>query len=379
MTSYKRVLTALEHQEPDRVPFDIGAMNVSSISSVRLKELLDYYQIDEEITSSDIIQRVGTPPKSLKQRIGIDTHRVGPNRVAIPEGFPLWDDLQQTYHITDDWHIDWEMRPGDYYFSQKSYPLAGDDLGTILDTYTRDKFDTTLSRSVREQLDTESDLFCLLDRDCAGMFEMSQRLRGMEALMMDLLLDRSAVERLADLFLEYKLAYWDVMLSAVDDRPIIVAEADDYGSATSLLISPTLVREIYIPRLEELFRFIKKRAPQAKICFHSCGAVRELIGDFIECGVDILNPVQYSASGMDLAELKRDFGKDMVFWGACIDTTEILPHQSPKQVRDEVKRVLDIMAPGGGFVAAAVHNIQVDVPIENIIALVETIHSYGKY
>jgi uroporphyrinogen decarboxylase len=125
--------------------------------------------------------------------------------------------------------------------------------------------------------------------------------------------------------------------------------------------------------------FIKKRLPWAKIFFHSCGAIRELLPDFIEMGIDILNPVQYAAAGMDLPGLKKDFGRDLVFWGGGVDTQNILAKGTPRQVADEVKRTLDILAPGGGFVFTPVHNIREDVAPENFWAMWDAWERYGVY
>lgn len=375
MTGKERITTAIQHKEPDRVPLDIGAMNVSSISSVLLRKLLDHYGIEETFGSSDIIQRVGDPPVGLKRKIGIDTVRIGPNRIEVPEGFSLTEDVKRVFHLTDSWKVDWEMRPGDHYFHQMTHPLADENF----DSYDLPTPDKKLSSYVARRLEEEMEWYPLIDRDCAGMFEMSQRLRGMEQVMIDLLTERKKAEQLADMILEYKFSYWDTLLDQVGNRMVTIAEADDYGTGTSLLISPELIREVYLSRFKELFTFIKKKAPNARICFHSCGAVFPIIGDLIEVGIDMLNPVQYSAIGMDLATLKREFGDQLVFWGGCVDTTDILPHGTPQQVADEVKRVIDIMAPGGGFIASAVHNIQDDVPVENVVTLVETIKQYGIY
>jgi uroporphyrinogen decarboxylase len=123
----------------------------------------------------------------------------------------------------------------------------------------------------------------------------------------------------------------------------------------------------------------KKAKGEVKFLLHSCGSVRALIPDFIDVGVDILNPIQVSAAGMDTAELKKEFGKDMCFCGGGVDTQEILPRGTPEQVRDEVKRRLDDLAPGGGYIFAAVHNIQADVPPENLQAMYETLQEHGRY
>ena len=378
VTSRQVIEMAIAHSEPDWVPLDMGGMNISSISSVLLKKMLDHFDIPEPFDSSDIIQRIGTPPDTLKRILGIDTQRIGPQRIPIPEGFSLWEPPEHPVVIEDMWQVAWEMRPEDIYFHQHTYPLASGDLGDALDSYTFPRVDqVALTTGVRSRLVGNQELFCVLDRDCAGLFEMSQRLRGMQSFFMDLLLDTAATERLADALLEYKFSYWDAMLAEVGDEQVVVAEADDFGTDQSLLISPELIRQIYLPRLTQLISHIKKTAPNANVCFHSCGAIRPIIPDLIEAGVDMLNPVQYNAAGMDLKGLKRDFGKDLVFWGGCIDTTRILPYGTASEVADEVKRVIDIMAPGGGFVATTGHNLQADVPLENALALFETIREYG--
>ena len=124
---------------------------------------------------------------------------------------------------------------------------------------------------------------------------------------------------------------------------------------------------------------MKKKAPQAKIFFHSCGNIRPILPDFIEMGIDIINPVHIRAEGMAPDLLKKEFGGDLVFWGGGVDTQETLPHGTPQQVRDEVKRNIDWFAPGGGFVFNTIHNIQADVPPENIVAMYETVLEYGIY
>ena len=135
-----------------------------------------------------------------------------------------------------------------------------------------------------------------------------------------------------------------------------------------------MFRKLIKPRLATLFAHIHQLAPNAKLFFHSCGNVRPLLPDFIEIGVDILNPIHVAASGMEPRALKRDFGKDIVFWGGGVDTQDILPHGTPQQVRDDVHRNIDALAPGGGFVFNTVHNIQADVPPENVVAMWEELN-----
>jgi uroporphyrinogen decarboxylase len=163
------------------------------------------------------------------------------------------------------------------------------------------------------------------------------------------------------------------------DMIMVVAEADDLGSQDATILDPAMLRSAVIPRWKRIFSHIKGRLPHVKIMMHSCGAIREILPDLIEAGMDILNPVQFTAAGMALKELKRDFGDAITFWGGGVDTQSTLNKGTPEQVRDEVKQILDIMAPGGGFVYAPVHNIQVDVSPGNFWAMWDTLQEYGRY
>jgi uroporphyrinogen decarboxylase len=183
------------------------------------------------------------------------------------------------------------------------------------------------------------------------------------------------IGKLADL----KIEFWEMALNELGDVVDVVAEGDDYGTQESQLISPEHFREYYKPHMGRVIQAMRSKAPTAKVMFHSCGNVRPIIPDFIEMGVDILNPVHITAAGMEADLLKRDFGRDVVFWGGGIDTQKTLPSGSAEEVADSVKRNIDHLAPGGGFVFATVHNIQSEVPPGNIMAMVETLQKYGSY
>jgi uroporphyrinogen decarboxylase len=189
--------------------------------------------------------------------------------------------------------------------------------------------------------------------------------------------DPKGVEAFLDKLLEFKIQYWDAFLSAAGDTVNVICEADDYGTQKGTLISANMYRKFMKPRQEKLFSFIKKKY-NVKVFLHSCGSVYDIIPDFIEAGVDILNPIQASAAKMDPKTLKKEFGKDIVFWGG-IDTQRVLPYGTPAEVKDEVKRIIDELAPGGGFVLASVHNITSEVPPQNIVAMAEAVREYGKY
>ena len=213
----------------------------------------------------------------------------------------------------------------------------------------------------------------------AGIFEMAQRMRGMAPLMMDMASDEVLAAALLDKMVELKLKFWEMALPQLRDVVDVISEADDYGTQVSQLISPRMFRRLIKPRLAILFRRIKELAPDARLFFHSCGNVRPLLPDFIELGVDILNPVHVRAAGMNPVELKRDFGRDIVFWGGGVDTQDVLPHGTPAEVRDDVRRNIDALASGGGFVFNTVHNIQADVPPENVVAMWQALREYGAY
>jgi uroporphyrinogen decarboxylase len=172
---------------------------------------------------------------------------------------------------------------------------------------------------------------------------------------------------------ELKLKFWEMALPRLGDLVDVVSEADDYATQTSQLISPRMFRRIFKPRLQTLFARIHELAPRAKLFFHSDGNIRPILPDLIEIGIDILNPVHITATGMEPAALKRDFGRDVCFWGGGVETQTVLPFGTPQEVRDNVRRNVDALAPGGGYVFNTIHNIQADVPPENIVAMLEAL------
>ena len=193
-----------------------------------------------------------------------------------------------------------------------------------------------------------------------------------------LALEQKKVEEYLERYLEFKLEFWDNLLEQIGDMVDVVCESDDLGTQEATWISKDMYRHLIKPRQKKLFSFIKRRA-EVKVFLHSCGSIYDFIPDLIETGVDILNPIQVSAAKMDTAKLKREFGKDLVFWGGGIDTQKVLPYGTKQEIEDEVKKRIDDLAPGGGFVFATVHNIQEDVPPENIVAMLRALNKYGYY
>jgi uroporphyrinogen decarboxylase len=268
------------------------------------------------------------------------------------------------------------------YFDMTGHPLAGAESPADIEAYPwPDPLDAHRYAAMREQaaslVDDEARVACF-GNICTGLFEFGQRMRGFERFFMDLVDEEPVASALLDKALELKLAYWGRVFETVGDLVDVVVDTDDYGTQRSLLISPGTWRSMIKPRLRALNDFIHARS-RAKVFLHSCGAIRALIPDLIDAGVDILNPVQVSAEGMDPVALKREFGRDVTFWGGGIDTQRTLPRGTVEEVRSEVRERLDVLMPGGGFVFAAVHNIQADVPPGNVIAMLETVQRHGIY
>jgi uroporphyrinogen decarboxylase len=210
-----------------------------------------------------------------------------------------------------------------------------------------------------------------------GIFEQPARVMGLQNFLMALLTEPAFANRLMETITDIYIDSCNRYLEQVGPYIQVFTFWDDLVGQNGWIINPEIYRKLIKPKHKRLVEAIKKKT-NAKLFFHSCGAARGLIPDLIDTGFDILNPVQVSAKGMNTKELKTEFGRDIVFWGGGVDTQQVLPFGKPQEVVDEVKRRIDDLAPGGGFVFAAVHNIQAFVPPENIVAAFDTALQYGR-
>jgi len=384
LTSRKRVALALDHCEPDRVPYDLGGTIVTGIHRIayeRLRKHLGLLETKTEI--EDPIQQLAVVEEDIKQRLLVDIYGVKPSK---PRGIENPPRTEGGYHkLLDEWGVEWWMPvDGGLYFDMMRHPLS--EAQEIADV-ERYRFPNPLNPErfvgMAEQANdllNRKQVAYALGRNSPGMFEISLWLRGFENFYCDMLVNVPMAEAVLDRVLEVKMAYWKRALEVVGENVMIVTEADDLAGQDQCLVNPEVYRKLIKPRHTKLFSFIRKQAKApVKIFYHSCGALLEIIPDLIESGIDILNPVQVSSPGMDTKELKRRFGKDLTFWGGGVDTQKILPRGTPQQVRDEVRRRVDDLAPGGGFVFNTVHNCQPDVPPENFMAMWETLQEFGVY
>ena len=209
----------------------------------------------------------------------------------------------------------------------------------------------------------------------SGFVHVTQYLRGFEDWFVDIGADRALFELLADAVLDVNLAACALILDEVGGEVDVAMCSDDLGLQSGLMVSPECYRELIKPRHRRYFDLVHEKSP-AKVFFHTCGAVSDIIEDLIEIGVDVLNPVQVSAAGMDPETLKKRFGGRLAFWGA-VDTQRLLPHGGTEEVRQEVLRLIEVLGRGGGYVLGAVHNVQPDVPVANLLAMFEQGRRYG--
>jgi uroporphyrinogen decarboxylase len=380
-TPRSRLLESLAHREPDRVPFDLGATRNTGIH-VRtyglLREALGLPAIEPEVP--DYSQQLAYVDRDLRDRLGTDVIGIFPRTGSGYRRELVDDGAYESYR--DELGIGRRRAvPGGLYFDAYAHPLSGDIGVDDVDRHPwPDATDPARYAGMLDEAQRIADegraIFVI--PIVTGFTEVMLRLRGFEDGYIDLVANEALVARIMDRILELKLAYWERVFDLLGDLVDVAGESEDLGGQQGLLFSPDTYRRLVKPRQAELFRLIHARS-RARVSLHSCGAIRDLIPDLIEAGVDILNPVQVSAAGMDTAELKREFGRELTFWGGGIDTQRVLPSATPAAVRDEVRRRLDDLMPGGGFVFATVHNVQADVPIENLLAMLDALREHGVY
>jgi len=380
----ERLSTALSHHEPDIIPFDLGSTNITGININAYKGYLDFKgwrALDESPKILDTVQQLAKVPENVLTKLSVDTRGLF---TCPPAGFKLARTENERYQaFTDNWGITWQMpKENGRYYDMCAHPLAGDiEISDIEKFPWPDPLDESIFADMPDQIAAleSSGYGLVLNGFTSGILEMGLRLRGFEQFFMDLFINPGLAEAMLDKLTELKCIYWEKALGLFGDKVLVAVEADDLGTQTSQLISPETYRKLLKSRHKQIISVIKKQAPHSKVFFHTCGAVRPLIPDLIEAGVDILNPVQVAAKDMDTKALKKDFGDCITFWGGAVDTQQTLPRGTPEQVKDEVKRRIEDLAPSGGFVFSAVHNIQADVPPANIEAMLEALSQYGIY
>ncbi|MHC4460325.1 MAG: uroporphyrinogen decarboxylase family protein [Planctomycetota bacterium] len=382
MTSRERVIKAINHRIPDRVPIDLGGFQ-TGIHKKAYAELLSHLGIEEEITILDPVQQLARPSEEVLKRFRVDTRYIcahGPDDFKGEiehniRGGKLWHDLK------DEFGVVWSM-PDEQglYMDISHHPLAGATVADIEDYPFPDGSDPSRFTGVREEaLKLRKETPYAISTGIGGVvYEYCWYMRGLEQWFIDMMESPAFCEALLDQTLKFWTDYYTGFMAHVGDIVDVVMIGDDLAGQSGPLFSPDFYREIVKPRQKKLVRHIKSLT-KSKIWYHTCGSCFEYIPELIDNGIDILNPVQIGLVNMEPEKLKERFGKQIALWGGGIDAQHVLAFAKPGEIREHVRRNLEIFKLGSGYVFNNVHNIQVGVPAENIIALFDAAYEFGFY
>ena len=382
MTSRERVLTALHHGIPDRVPIDLGG-NQTGIHKNAYRPLTSHLGFSEEVRIMDAVQQLAQPSERVLERFRVDTRYIAAGPASTFKGGVVKVEREgRVWHdFTDEFGVRWSM-PDDQllYMDITLHPLAAAMVEDVRDYPWPKGDDPGRFAGLRERaLEIRNQTPYAVVSGIAGViYEFGWYLRGLEQWFCDLITNPDFCEAVLDRMLAYWLNWFRLFLDEVGDVVDVIMIGDDLAGQDGPLFNPEIYRRLVKPRHRRLVRYIRSRT-NAKIWYHTCGSCAPLIPDLIENGIDILNPVQTSAKRMDPVELKRRFGRDLVFWGGGCDSQRVLPRGTPADVVSNVRANLAAFMPGGGYVFNGVHNIQADVPPENIVAMYDTAYEYGIY
>jgi uroporphyrinogen decarboxylase len=403
MTPRERVRAALAGKEPDRVPIDCGGTDVTGLHGIAYNRLKGHLGITDGATRLfHVYMQLAEVEEAVRRRFSADVVRLSfapkcwkPSQLAdgspceVPQGWePVrFEDGSEALMGIDGNPMVTRLPDAPWFsptgpvFPQIQAQAHIAEYGQLLRMLDRSPwFDEELedlaarAKQVREETD-----YAVAGVFGGHIFAQCQLIRGMDTFMCDLLGDEPLARALMDALAESHMEDFERYIEAMGPYLDVICIADDLGAQHGPQLDPALFRRVVKPYMARLYGFMKSRMNGIKLFLHSCGSVRDFIPDFIEMGVDVLNPVQVSAAGMDSAQLKAEFGKDIVFWGGGCDTQTVLPLGSVSEVRDEVRRRVGDLGPGGGFVFTQVHNIQPGVPPENIEAMFDAALEFGAH
>jgi len=390
-----RIISALNHKGSDRIPVDLGSTDSSGITWFAYDNLKKALGISGNTRVIDLMQMTVKVEHEILEFAGSDStalifepgkwktyeFRKG-HSVEIPGKVQIKEKKNGELLIySGDGTPSYRCPRNGFYFDSIYHPLEsaqspGDiDMGVpFMEYYDMPQYMDESFSDLKERakiLYRETD-YAIVANLWLHLLAAGQELRGFENFMMDLIINKKMVHRFFERILEIYIPRIDKYLEAVGDSIDVVQVNDDLGTQRGLQFSLETYREMLKPYQKRLWQHIKQKSNK-HILFHSCGSIYELIPDLIELGVDAINPVQVSAKNMDTRKLKMEFGKDITFWGGGCDTQEVLPYGKPEDIKEEVKRRVEDLSGDGGFVFCQVHNIQPDVPVENILAMYEAL------
>lgn len=412
MNSRERLLAAVNHRQPDRIPVDLGATPSSGISAVAYHNLVKYLGLNLENRVYDVVQEVTQSEMDLLDLFRVDILDIGRffndyesywHRLELIRGIPgLYPKWFKPEKQTDG---SW-LAPGttgEYigkmpaeatFFDQIIFPYLDGypadyrnlsrDMSRVswggfgfppYDRMNEPDFWKLLRDTIKEER-AKTDKALLIGVGC-NLFEWGTFLRRIDNFLMDLYMDPDNVNKLLDILLENHLEFLSKICRAVGDLVDVIKFGDDLGTNSGPFMPLEIYNQYFGPRHKIMCDFVKKNSI-AHTMLHCCGGIYELIPGLIDAGFEILNPVQINAFSMEPEKLKREFGNDLTFWGGGVNTQSILNRATPVQIKEHVRRNIEVFSRGGGFVFTTVHNILPDVPPENILAVFETIREFDQ-
>jgi uroporphyrinogen decarboxylase len=411
MSSRERVLAAINHQQPDKVPIDLGSTPSSGISATGYYNLKKHLKITTGKTRVyDVVQQLAQPEEEILDLFQVDAIDIG--RAwntktedwydytlfnGTPVQFPQWfhpniNSVGELEAFHSDGSVIAKMPKDGYFFDQTvfpyfdNYPEDYNQLSQAMDKVLwshlahspwkhageDDFWEQLREKTIQLRNSTDKALVAVVG---CNLLEWGSFLRRLDRFLVDLLRKPKEVEKLLDALMEVHLGTLEKVCNAVGDVVDILRFGDDLGENNGPLLSPRLYRKYFKPRHAQLCKYVHDHS-NMKTFLHSCGSIKPLLPDLVDAGYDIINPVQINTKDMDPHELKDSFGDKITFWGGGADTQHVLNRKTPKEVKAHVKDLLDIFAPGGGFVFNAIHNILPDVPPENIVAMFEAVNEW---
>ena len=378
MTHRERLLTTLDHKEPDRVPIDLGAALACSINVQAYDRLKRHLGLDCPTYALHRFGQIAVIDEQILERFDVDVRKLRPG--GIGEGtVAAWAESWEGEE--DEWGVVWAKPAYGHAYDLDSPMRHGEPSVHDLIKYPwPDPEDQARTAGLREaalQLSTQTDFGVVLSLSLYP-FNQCHMLRGFTNWLMDLAANRRFAEALLDSVTERIIAILKGILKEVGELVDVVCWGDDLSHKGGPMIDPQTYRQVLKLRQRRIMDEMK-RGTKAKVYFHSCGSVYWLIGDLVDLGVDILNPIQVNAADMNTGRLKKEFGQHSSFWGGGCDSSSVLPFGTPEQVRTEVRQRIEDLSPGGGFVFAPIHHIESEVPPENILSMYEAALEFGVY
>jgi uroporphyrinogen decarboxylase len=405
MNSGERILSAINHKQPDKVPIDLGSSTVTGISAIAYNNLKRHLKVETRTRVFDVVQQLANVDMEVIDLFGVDALDI--NRVStegndwydvdLADGskaqYPSWyrpvrADDGSWYTEDSDRTVLSKMAAGATFFDQMYFPYENgypENIRNLKDALKKISWVVHSHASnlneteLREKLADLKDLSnkALVMSGGVKLLEMGFFIRRMDNFLMDLMSDDKKLSEMLDILVDMHLEGLEKKCRSIGDIVDVIRFGDDLGMTSGPIMDLDTFRKYFKPRYRILCDYVKRHS-NMKIFMHSCGSIKQFIPDLIDVGIDILNPVQSNCYQMDLVTLKNEFGKDIAFWGGGVDTSSVLSRGTPQDVRRDVLIRCEILSRDGGFVFAPIHNILSDVPPQNVLAAYNAVKEFNE-